>query len=93
MKFLDLKDKMPFGKWKDCSIEDLVNHNEFSYLIWFDNSIEDYKLNSKVFDAIDNRKYFLHNNGFYNNLSKQENIHMGSYGNEFASENGLMEYF
>ena len=66
-----LKDKLPFGKWKGCKIEDMLsddNFEEFSifgrgnpvkYLQWVDKNVTNYTLSKEVLNRIKEKEKSL----------------------------------
>jgi hypothetical protein len=91
-KILKEKDVFPFGKYKGCVIEEIFKTKEgVSYCWWFMKNIEGYEFELKFTNLI----YKEYSRYFMKESSKKsyDSIHMGSHGNEWASENGYMEHF
>ena len=80
---LSKNDILPFGKYKGIKLINILNDMHFTYLFWFIKTITTHKFDEEFMDLLN------YNYSFF----RKNSIHMGSYGNEFASENGIMEYF
>lgn len=80
---LDLNDVLPFGKYKGETIQSVIDKGDFNYLYWFEGNVTKFKFSKEAEHELYESKY-----NYYRDSTPNGAIHMGSYGNEYASENG-----